>query len=254
MKKSTLATVVALSFAITATSFNVIANEVNEQDIAITTASSEGVDEQKVNYGDPTASYRGLGIQRSNDYTQLSGVFGAGEHIASFDAGLGDNGSNYNYRGRYFNVDQDSGFGWSIDLLGSRDKTDTGETSNTALLGGLVQKFELTPNVMLVPMLAAGKSWLKTEQKRNNQNIKSEQDSWIAQPGVYLMYGFDAGHWLYANPKATYINETKKWTQELEVGGGYMVTDSSSLGFKYEVSKYRGHTDSKGWVNYYLYF
>ncbi|CCN68715.1 hypothetical protein [Vibrio nigripulchritudo] len=195
-----------------------------------------------VNYGDPTASYRGLGVQRTNDGTQASLVFGTGEHIASADFGLQDNGKDYNYRVRYFNVDQDNGFGLSVDFIGGK----TSDTTSTGLLGGMVQKFELSPNVMLVPMLAAGKV--------GAQDNGHQVDSWIAQPGLYAMYGFDAGHWLYANPKATYVYEAKDWTNEIELGGGYMLTDESSIGFKHELSIVNGKTDSKTWVNLYYYF
>lgn len=185
---------------------------------------------EDTNYGDPTASYRGLGVQRTNDGTQVSGVFGTGEHIASADFGLQDNGKDYNYRVRYFNVDQDNGFGVSVDLLGNND--------STGLLGGMVQKFALSDNVIIVPMLAAGM-------------VTSDL---VAQGGLYGMYAFDSGHWLYANPKTTYLSESKAWTKELELGGGYMLTDVSSLGFKYETKTLKGVSDRKAWVNLYYYF
>ncbi|WP_112479168.1 hypothetical protein [Vibrio variabilis] len=81
---------------------------------------------ESVNYGDPTASYSGVGIQRSSDFTNASFVYGGGSHILSLDVGLSDhqpgdesslgNPADAKYSGvalraKYFNVNHDSGFG-----------------------------------------------------------------------------------------------------------------------------------------------
>ncbi|WP_375750783.1 hypothetical protein [Vibrio sp. HN007] len=199
---------------------------------------------EQVNYGDPTASYRGLGIQGSDDAYQAVGVFGFGEHIASFDLGKNTKTDSLDYRARYFNVDKDSGFGWSVDVLGSK-----GDKANSnGLMAGLVQKIQVTDNIIMVPMLAAGK--VSGEDK----TLNAKSSSWVAQPGLYAMYAFDAGHWLYANPKSTYVHDAKSWSAELELGGGYMTSDNTSVGFKYETSRFKGATDSKGWLNAYFYF
>lgn len=198
-----------------------------------------------VNYGDPTASYRGIGIQQTNDATMVSGVFGTGQHIGQLEGTFGE-GHAFSYRARYFNVDQASGFGVSFDLLGHHDD----QTDALGGLVGVVQKFEVTPNIMVVPMLAAGYA----EASLMLKQTEITADSVVVQPGVYIMYGFDAGHWLYANPKSTYVHELKKASAELEIGGGYMVLENASVGFKYDLSHFQGKTDHKGWVNAYYYF
>lgn len=228
---------IAFAFGTIALSSNIQAQE----------QETNGVDtqtESQVNYGDPTASYRGIGLQKSRDSYQASGVFGFGEHIASFDLGKNTKANSWDYRARYFNVDKDNGFGWSVDAIGSYGK----DMSSNGLLAGLVQKFEITDNIMLVPMLAAGVVY--ADDKTNHQ----KDSTWVAQPGLYALYAFDAGHWLYANPKSTYVHEAKSWSAELELGGGYMTSDCTSVGFKYETSRFKGITDEKGWFNAYYYF
>lgn len=209
-------------------------------------ADTTYVRDADVNYGDPTASYRGVGVQATDDAVTLSGVFGTGEHIASVD-GTFAKGDNFSYRARYFNVDQVNGFGVSFDVLGSKGK----DSESLAGLVGVVQKFEVTPQFLVVPMLSAGYGRMSVDV---DDKFTVSETSFIAQPGIYFMYGFEAGHWLYANPKATYVKEMKEWTNELELGGGYMIRDDMSMGFKYEVSRFQGNTDQKAWANIYYYF
>lgn len=186
--------------------------------------------QEEVNYGDPTASFSTVGISGSQDKGQLNMMYGAGANIFQLDLGF-DNTKNalgqrpsskdaFNYRGRYFHVTD--GLGYSVDVLGG--------ANNTTVLGGAIYKFQVTDNVMVFPMLSAGYATSK-----DGKNAKGYQkDSALAQAGVYAMYGFDGGHWLYANPKSTYHAESRDFTNQIEVGGGLMVADKMSVGFKVE--------------------
>ncbi|WP_162674546.1 hypothetical protein [Vibrio variabilis] len=104
-------------------------------------------------------------------------------------------------------------------------------------MAGVVQKFDISDNVMLVPMMYAG-----TDLKYGGT---------LFQGGLYAMYGFDAGHWLYANPKTTFSSNASDWVGEVELGGGYMLMDNVSVGFKYEMKQ---QAENKGWVNAFYYF
>ena len=42
------------------------------------------------------------------------------------------------------------------------------------------------------------------------------------------MYGFDAGHWVYVNPKATYIAAVKDTVTQVKIGGGLMTEDDTA--------------------------
>ncbi len=224
--------------------------------LSLAAAASAVLAEDTVNYGDPLASYSGLGIQQSfardnMKNTTASFVYGGGSHIFS-----GDLGSNFkgdiNYRARYFNVDQESGFGWSVDALGGKVKSSFGTSYNNTVLAGVVQKFDITDSFIVVPMVYGGKAFINDKDKAGK---KSNNDSWLGQGGVYVMYGFEAGHWVYANPKSTYLTSGKKWHNALELGAGYMLTENQSLGAKYELSKLEGSkSDSKATINYFFYF
>lgn len=74
----------------------------------------------------------------------------------------------------------------------------------------------------------------RPESKDGKNAVGLAKDSALAQAGIYGMYGFDGGHWLYANPKSTYHAEGQTFTNQIEVGGGYMVADKISVGFKVE--------------------
>jgi hypothetical protein len=61
---------------------------------------------------------------------------------------------------------------------------------------------------------------------------------------------------LYANPKATYVSRAKDFVPQIEVGGGYMINSSFSVGFKIDhtaeskISK----KDTVGWLQASVYF
>ncbi|MGF1720713.1 hypothetical protein L4D20_11810 [Vibrio kyushuensis] len=209
---------------------------------------SEGEDtlqEKQVNYGDPMASFKGVGVQGTNDAWSVSGIYGGGKHIAVVELGSNSN-KGLTHRIRYFNTDDDSGFGWSVDVMGDNSKN-----SNTnGVLAGVMQRFIVSDNIQLFPMFGVGKLYNQTQ----NSGLKTKADTWVAQPALYAMYAFDSGHWLYANPKANYIGDSKKWITELELGGGYMTSSNTSVGFKYDISHFQNKTDTKGWVNMFYYF
>ncbi|MEZ8822970.1 hypothetical protein [Vibrio sp. 10N.261.55.A7] len=190
--------------------------------------ANEAPAQEEINYGDPTASFSTVGISGAQDKGQLNMMYGAGSNIFQLDLGF-DNTKNaegkrpeskdaFNYRGRYFHVTD--GLGYSVDVLGGAD--------STTVLGGAIYKFQVNDNISVFPMLSAGYTTSK-----DGKNAKGmAKDSALAQAGVYAMYGFDSGHWLYANPKSTYHVEGKQFVNQIEVGGGFMVAPAVSVGFK----------------------
>ncbi|MBY6196080.1 hypothetical protein [Vibrio hangzhouensis] len=197
-----------------------------------------------INYGDPTASFTTVGISRSGDATQLNGMLGLGNNIFQLDLGVADKKTSdgkidYNYRGRYFHVTD--GLGFSVDVLGDRN--------STTALAGMIYKFQVTDNVMLFPMLSVGRT---SSDETGKETFKST----IYQAGLYGMYAFDAGHWLYANPKTSYVQQSKEWVPQVEIGGGFMVSDAVSVGFKVDhtAESQFSRQDTVGWLqaNYYF--
>lgn len=183
--------------------------------------SAEQVQED-VNYGDPTASFSTVGVSGTENTTQLNGMMGVGSNIFQLDLGVAnkDNGDtkkgDLSYRGRYFHVTE--GLGYSVDVLGN-------EFSTTALAGA-IYKFQVTDSISVFPMASVG--YTKTD--RNGEKSESS----LGQVGLYAMYGFEAGHWIYANPKSTYHAKSKEFINQVEVGGGLMVADNISVGAKLE--------------------
>ncbi|GEM78605.1 hypothetical protein [Vibrio superstes] len=190
-------------------------------------------DAEQVNYGDPTASFSSLGVSASEDSTQLNGMIGLGSNIFQLDLGVDNKSGDMNYRGRYFHVTD--GLGYSVDVLGDKD--------NTTALAGAIYKFQVTDNIMLFPMASVGYTTSDAVEGEGERKAKSE--SALGQLGLYGMYGFDAGHWIYANPKATYHEQSKEWIPQIEVGGGYMILDNASIGAKVE---YTGESSKKNLV------
>ncbi|WP_407833141.1 hypothetical protein [Vibrio rotiferianus] len=100
-----------------------------------------------------------------------------------------------------------------IDAIGGYQKLTekrdgiTGYDATNTIMAGVVQKFQVTDAIIVVPMLYGGNTWMNAKVA----GVKYNKDSLVGQAGVYAMYGFDAGHWLYANPKATYVKELKGW-------------------------------------------
>ncbi|MCL9774146.1 hypothetical protein [Vibrio methylphosphonaticus] len=237
--KKTILTVVISSLA-----FGAYAEEATTKNTEL--AQSDSVED--INYGDPTASFSTLGLSRSGDATQINGMLGFGANIFQLDVGVADKKTvddkiAYNYRARYFHVTD--GLGFSVDVLGDRD--------STTALAGMIYKFEITDNFLLFPMLSIGRTHV---DEKNTHAVTDKQDSNIYQAGLYGMYAFDARHWLYANPKSTYVQRASEWLTQIEVGGGYMVTDSVSVGFKVEHTAESdiSRKDTTGWVqaNYYF--
>jgi hypothetical protein len=201
---------------------------------------------QQVNYGDPTASYKGVGFSRDKESYKLSGVYGDDDgNIGSAEIGKNTKKNIVDYRIRYFKV-SDAGDGVSLDVIGSNGKS----TKSLGLLAGYLHKFNVTPNIIVAPMLSVGKVFATN----SSANEKVKMNSIVAQPGIYAMYGFDAGHWLYANPKSTYVQHLKEWNSEIEVGAGYMLTDRSSLGVKYEYSSFLNKKEDNTSFNFSYYF
>ncbi|BEU04357.1 hypothetical protein OAG1_31570 [Agarivorans sp. OAG1] len=214
-------------------------------------ADSSLTPQDEVNYGDPTATYSSFGLSRSSERTQLNSTFGWGAGNMIFaDLGAADKKDeqgkiDFDYRVRYFKVND--GLGYSVDVVGDRNTT-------TALVGGMY-KFDITKNISLFPMLYGGymKSKLDMPIKDSNETFK---DSSLVQGGLYAMYAFDDGHWLYANPKATYVSRAKDFVPQIEVGGGYMINSNMSVGFKVDhtaeskISK----KDTVGWLQASVYF
>ncbi|CAM4136318.1 hypothetical protein [Vibrio agarivorans] len=260
MKKSIIALAMVSSFAANAAYLDEKTGEVVVAENPELLGDSSGSQEEKVNYGDPTASYTGLGLERAGSNSKVTGVWGMGEHIITGEVGYHHRDKNVNFRGRYFNIDRDTNFGWSVDAMGHKAKKDgVSDSSLVGLVGGLY-KWQATDNIIIAPMLYAGYGSLSVEGKQDGDKKKYSRSSGLIQTGVYGMYGFEAGHWLYANPKTTYIENapmkaSERFQNEIELGAGFMVSDNQSLGVKYTVSKLGSKkTETQGAVNYYLYF
>ncbi|GLS83586.1 hypothetical protein [Paraferrimonas haliotis] len=196
------------------------------------TAVMANEESKDVNYGDPTASFSTLGVSASKDATQINGMYGAGANIFQLDVTRQNKSGEFSGRGRYFRVTD--GLGFSVDVLGDKH-------SRTAL-GGLIYKFQVTDNIMIFPMLSAGATSAKgihaVPELYGNNAKADDSTKWetqgLVQAGVYAMYAFDAGHWLYANPKSTYLFKAKEYVNQVEVGGGFMIAPQASIGFKVE--------------------
>ncbi|OAN10994.1 hypothetical protein A3K86_18635 [Photobacterium jeanii] len=218
-------------------------------------------EEENVNYGDPTASFSTLGVSASENHTQLNGMYGAGSNIFQLDLGFknktNDKGKagDVNYRGRYFHVTD--GLGYSVDVLGGVNNFENGDksTSNT-VLAGLIYKFQVTDNISVFPMASMGYT-------RSDMNPKTGADSkttdTLFQGGVYAMYGFDDGHWVYVNPKVTHMRKANTNVAQVEAGGGFMVAEKVSVGAKVEYTAKNDKLgmkkdDTVGWLqaNYYF--
>ncbi|MGF1748567.1 hypothetical protein [Vibrio cionasavignyae] len=206
---------------------------------------------EDVNYGDPTASFTTLGVSRAGDATQLNGMLGLGNNIFQLDVGLADKKTvndklDYNYRARYFHVTD--GLGFSVDVLG--------DTASTTALAGMIYKYQVTDNVLVFPMLSVGRTSADIKEQPTTNTLPYKLNSTIYQAGLYGMYAFDAGHWLYANPKSTYIDHAREWVAQVEIGGGYMLSETISVGFKVEHTAESGISlkDTTGWLqaNYYF--
>lgn len=188
------------------------------------TTMAQEAPKEDINYGDPTASFSTVGVSGTDRAGQVNMMYGAGSNIfqldLGYDAKVNKVEDRFNYRGRYFHVTD--GLGYSVDVLGG--------VNNTTVLGGLIYKMPVSEKVTVFPMLSAGYS--ATKDGKNNSGMA--KDSGLAQAGVYAMYAFDDGHWLYANPKTTYHVEGKQFVNQIEVGGGLMTSDVTSVGFKLE--------------------
>ena len=176
-----------------------------------------------------------------------------GGHIISADIGVADKKTDddkidYNYRMRYFKVND--GLGYSVDVLGDRN--------STTALAGVMYKFQVSDNISVFPMLNVGRTSIKDDaQLPILPREETYSSSNLAQAGVYAMYAFNSGHWLYVNPKATYVAAVKDTVTQVEMGGGFMVADNMSVGFKVDYTAKGGmmaEDDTTTWVqaNYYF--
>ncbi|MFA0087346.1 hypothetical protein BCU70_03490 [Vibrio sp. 10N.286.49.C2] len=227
--------------------------------ITFGSVAAEAENAEDINYGDPTASFSTLGVSTSGDKTQVNSMVGFGANIFQLDVTVDNKNirrDTTGYRARYFHVTD--GLGVSVDVLG-----EMGSKSSTTALAGLIYKIPLNDNVMIFPMLSLGYTDFGTPQPTSGENGDIKDGSVLYQGGIYAMYGFDAGHWLYANPKVTHIKETSANVPQVEVGGGYMVSDSVSLGFKVEyTAEYKvrqgssqvNKADTVGWLQASYYF
>lgn len=216
--------------------------------LASGSAFAEMQDEESINYGDPTASFSTVGLSASKDSTQLNGMIGFGSNIFSLDLGRENKSGDLNYRGRYFHVTE--GLGYSVDIIGSEKSfADHTNKSNTAL-AGLIYKMQLTDNISMFPMVSAG--YMQTKSQGD------KKESGLGQVGLYAMYGFDAGHWIYVNPKTTYNMKQKEFINQVEIGGGLMVLDNASIGTKIDYtaknSKLNMKEDTVAWFQANVYF
>ncbi|USD67073.1 hypothetical protein [Vibrio sp. SCSIO 43136] len=179
----------------------------------------------EVNYGDPTASYTGLGLSRTSDKTQFNAIYGLGTHIFTADITVLDDkdpvtDGQVSARGRYFYLSD--GLGYSLDIIG--------DNVSIGAIAGLMYKMQVTKNILVFPM--AGIGYGAAELSLDKPSVS--EDSMMNQFGIYGMYAFDSGNWVYANPKTTYINDFKTRYNELEIGGGVMIMPQASLGVKIE--------------------
>ncbi|MCG9788446.1 hypothetical protein L1D61_14845 [Vibrio mediterranei] len=205
---------------------------------------------EDINYGDPTASFSSVGVSRSADTTQVNAMYGFGSNIFMGGINVSDRGDT-TARGRFFHVTD--GLGYSVDVIGTKD--------SLLAVGGIIYKMELTNNIMVFPMLSAGVTSVDVQYTTHNGHwgdttYKQIESDNLIQPGIYAMYAFDSGHWLYANPKSTYLTKAKEWVTQAEVGGGYMISDNASVGFKVDFTAESKLTDANtvGWLqaNYYF--
>ncbi|WP_406609970.1 hypothetical protein [Agarivorans sp. JK6] len=196
-------------------------------------AEQEQRQEHDINYGDPTAAYSTVGVSRAADSMMLNLQVNKGNNIYQVDYGFNDKAlgddkgreGNQNYRARMFHV-TDEGFGVSATLLGSHNADKSG--SDTALVGALY-RYEVSDNVMIFPMLDVGRQF---SYSTSDNGAKTREESTIVQPGVFLLYAFDDGHWLSANPRVQYNARHNDWVASAEIGGGYMINDQFSVGFR----------------------
>lgn len=204
-------------------------------------AIAADVTAEDVNYGDPMASFKTVGISAGEHGAQVNTMVGLGSNIFQLDVTLGDANSrdSYNYRGRYFHITD--GLGYSLDIMGgeSKQKDSANADRNQMVLAGLMTKMEITEQFWVFPMVSAGHS------SASNNYSSEKTDTAVARAGAYVMYAFEAGHWLYAEPSithsfdspknATYANYDRNQVA-VDIGGGYMLNEWSAAEFKVEHS------------------
>ncbi|GLP95703.1 hypothetical protein [Paraferrimonas sedimenticola] len=197
---------------------------------AATAVNAAEQKEEQVNYGSPTAIYTSGGVSLADGHVQGNFNIGAGQHMFFADVGhkktanpaTGKSEHNIDYRARYFFLTESGKAGLSIESLGDN-------FSNTTMAGGLLA-FNLTDAISIYPMAYVGKQTNKYAVTLEDGT--SFKDSNVANVGLYAMYAFEAGHWLYANPRAMYVQEAKETVPQLEAGLGYMVRDNMSVGLR----------------------
>ncbi|MGV2986584.1 hypothetical protein ACE1OE_02985 [Vibrio sp. E150_011] len=191
--------------------------------ISMNVFSADNNEAEQQNYGDPTTIYTMLGGSFSENSAQANVTIGGGQNLFFGDLGI-DKDNTVDYRFRYFRLNEAGNAGWSIETLGD-------DNINTVMAGG-VYKFEISDHFSLFPMLYGGAMTSKHAIGSKDGSISSFKDSTVLNGGLYALYAFDEGHWLYANPRAHYVHEARETIPQLEIGGGYMVNDDISVGFR----------------------
>ena len=228
--------------------------------IAAFSAWADPPAQEDVNYGDPMASFKTLGVSLSpnKDAMQINTMAGFGSNIYRLDVTAEKQG--YNYRGRYFHITD--GLGYSLDIMGSDYKTDGNRDTSNTVLAGVMTKWEVTDQFWVFPMLSAG--YQAGDKSYSNEKV----DTGVARAGAYIMYAFEAGHWLYAEPSITHqfkdprdasYHRYDRNQLAIDIGGGYMLNEWSAAEFKVEHSvgnatqRQRGDRvkdETTGWLKY----
>ncbi|GLP96036.1 hypothetical protein [Paraferrimonas sedimenticola] len=240
--------------------------------VSLALLSANALAEEKkedINYGDPTAVYKSVGVSVSNsNAVQGNLIYGAGKNVVMADltsqykdAKKGDGSKGINYRARYFYVND--GLGASVDLIGTHNQN----IDSTQAVAGLMYKMQITDNFMFFPMLNAG-----VQQDKYKIPGSETYQTGIIQPAFFAMYAFDEGHWLYLNPRYTIATNKREevlegdkfdaGTLQIELGGGYMLNEWSALEVKVEHTVanktvtlgQKQKDDTVGWLKYSIYF
>lgn len=225
--------------------------------------------EEDINYGDPMASFKTVGISAGNEGAQLNTMAGFGSNIFQLDVTLKDTKQDkgYSYRGRYFHITD--GLGYSLDIMGgeSKDKASSATDRNQMVLAGLMTKWAVTDQFWVFPMVSVGHSMAEKDYSKEEVNTE------VARAGAYVMYAFEAGHWLFAEPSITHsFRDPKNVSYDtydrnqvaVDIGGGYMLNEWSAAEFKiehsfgnatrYERNGMRTRDKTIGWLKYSIFW
>lgn len=224
MKKAVLASVMAATLA--------------------TPALADQAQSSNQNYGDPTNAYTGLSVGQSfngdRDVMAQAGFKALGGNnillaeLGSISERNISGSKPLSIRARYFYIHQ-TGLGFNLDYKSAGNDNDYDWKTST-LVAGVNYKFDVTDQFLVMPMLNFGRADVAI-----NGLVSEKSD--VTQAGAYFMYGFQAGHWVYANPTYTYLSEPRDYMTALEVGAGIMLTSNTSMGLKNETQFSGGMND-----------